>query len=314
MRTGKETAQSVAFPASKMIQTSDLEIGYEDEGNPQSFPIILLHGFPDDIRAWDDVVPPLIKAGYRALRPYLRGYGATRFRNNSAMRNGEQAAIGQDVLDFADALRLRRFAIVGYDWGGRAASIVAALHPDRVRAAVIIGGYTIQNTLTVPQPGTPEVERERWYQWYFNTDVGRAGLATNRRSLSHFLWETWSPDWHFSESTFNRTAPSFDNPDFADVVIHSYRHRIANAPGDPRFKEVERRLAERPNIPVASFLLYGANDPLVRPSTETTPAERSSFPLLKAKRVIDNAGHFLPREKPDAVSSAMLEVLEATTL
>jgi len=314
MRTQKEAAQSVGFPGSKMIQTPDLEIGYEDEGNSQGFPILLLHGFPDDIRAWDEVVPPLVKAGYRALRPYLRGYGPTRFRNKSAMRNGEQAAIGQDVLDFADALSLRRFAVVGYDWGGRAASIAAALHPDRVRAAVIIGGYTIQNTLTVPQPGAPESERERWYQWYFNTDVGKAGLAANRRSLSRFLWETWSPGWHFSESTFDRTARSFDNPDFVDVVIHSYRHRIANAQGEARFKEMERRLAERPSIPVASVLLYGANDPLVRPSPDATPAERSSFPLLKARRVIDNSGHFLAREKPDAVSSAMLEVLEATTL
>jgi len=314
MRTQSEAAQSVAFPASKMIQTPDLEIGYEDEGDPQSFPIILLHGFPDDIRAWDEVVPPLVKGGYRALRPYLRGCGPTRFRKKSAMRNGEQAAIGQDVLDFADALRLRRFAVVGYDWGGRAASIVAALHPDRVRAAAIIGGYTIQNTLTVPQPGPPEAERERWYQWYFNTEVGRAGLTTNRRNLSHFLWETWSPGWHFSESTFNRTAQSFDNPDFVDVVLHSYRHRIANAPGEQRFREMERRLAERPSIPMASVLLYGANDPLARPSTDATPAERSSFPLLKARRVIDNAGHFLPREKPDAVSSALLEVLEATSI
>jgi pimeloyl-ACP methyl ester carboxylesterase len=297
-----------------MIQTADLEIGYEDEGSAQGFPVVLLHGFPDDIRTWDEVVPSLVKAGYRTLRPYLRGYGPTRFRNKSAMRNGEQAAIGQDVLDFADALRLRRFAVVGYDWGGRAASIVAALHPDRVRAAVIIGGYTIQNTLIVPQPGPPEAERERWYQWYFNTEVGRAGLTANRRSLARFLWETWSPGWHFSEAMFNRTAPSFDNPDFVEVVIHSYRHRIGNAPGEPRFKDMERRLAERPNIPVPSILLYGANDPLVRPATDATPAERTSFPLLKARRVIGDAGHFLSREKPDAVSAAILELLEATAL
>jgi pimeloyl-ACP methyl ester carboxylesterase len=275
MRTQKEDAQSVAFPASKMIQTPDLEIGYEDEGTPQGFPIILLHGFPDDIRAWDEVVPPLVKAGYRALRPYLRGYGPTRFRNKAAMRNGEQAAIGQDVL-ISRMPCVCGASLSSATTGADASSHhVAALHPDRVRAAVIIGGYTIQNTLAVPQPGTPEIERERWYQWYFNTEAGRAGLATNRRSLSHFLWETWSPSWHFSESTFNRTAPSFDNPDFVDVVIHSYRHRIANAPGDHASKRGKTvgGTAEYPWL----ILLYGANDPLVRPSADTTPAERSSF-------------------------------------
>ena len=141
-------------------------------------------------------------------------------------------AIGQDVVDFADALRLQRFAVAGYDWGGRAAAIAAALHPNRVRAAVLIGGYTIQNTTAPSQPGAPEAEQRLWYQWYFNTERGRVGLQTNRRAICRFLWQTWSPGWRFSDDTFNRTAASFDNPDFVDVVIHSYRHRIGNAPGD----------------------------------------------------------------------------------
>jgi pimeloyl-ACP methyl ester carboxylesterase len=312
LRVQETVAQSAAPVASKSIQTPVLTIGYEDEGDRQGFPIVLLHGFPDDVRAWDEVVPPLVKAGYRTLRPYLRGYGPTRFRNKSHPRMAEQAAIAQDLLDFMDSLGLQRFALVGYDWGGRAASIVAALHPERVRAAVFIGGYTIQNTLMPPQPGLPEAERERWYQWYFNTEVGRAGLTANRRSLCRFLWKTWSPDWNFTEATFDRTAPSFDNPDFVDVVIHSYRHRIGNAPGEPRFKQMERQLAQRPKVSVPSVLLYGANDPLVRPSAEESPAERSLFPFLKERRVISNAGHFLPREKPDAVSVALLELLAAT--
>jgi pimeloyl-ACP methyl ester carboxylesterase len=312
VRAEDEEAQSAPPIVSRSIQTQVLTIGYEDEGDKQGFPILLLHGFPDDIRAWDEVVPPLVKAGYRTLRPYLRGYGPTRFRNKSSPRMAEQAAIAQDLLDFADALALQRFAVTGYDWGGRAASIVAALHPERVRAAVIIGGYTIQNTLTPPQPGQPEAERERWYQWYFNTEVGRAGLTANRRSLCRFLWQTWSPDWKFTDATFDRTAPSFDNPDFVDVVIHSYRHRIGNAPGEPRFKQMERQLAERPKISVPSVLLYGANDTLVRPSADESPTERSLFPSLKQRRVISNAGHFLPREKPDAVSAALLELLAAT--
>ena len=167
--------------ATRTIQTAVLEIAYEESG--AGFPVILLHGFPDDVRAWDDVAPPLAKAGYRVLVPYLRGYGPTRFRDPAAPRMAEQAAIGQDLIDFATALNLARFAVAGYDWGGRAASIVAALHPDRIRAAVLIGGYSIQNTIAPPQPGAPEAERALWYQWYFNTERGRAGLAANRHEL-----------------------------------------------------------------------------------------------------------------------------------
>src|SRR6202521_1315465 len=177
--------------APKQIQTPVLDIGYEDRG--EGFPIILLHGFPDDVHAYDDVAPPLVKAGYRVLVPYLRGYGPTRFRDAAAPRMAEQAAIGQDLIDFADALKLGRFAVCGYDWGGRAACIAAALHPERVRAAVLIGGYSIQNTIAPPRPAAPEAERALWYQWYFNTERGRGGLAANRRSLCRLLWETWSP-------------------------------------------------------------------------------------------------------------------------
>jgi pimeloyl-ACP methyl ester carboxylesterase len=222
----------------------------------------------------------------------------------------EQAAIGQDVIDLADALKLPRFAVSGYDWGGRAACIAAALHPDRVRAGVFISGYTIQDVFTVPQPAPPERERAIWYQWYFNTERGRVGLERNRRALCRFLWETWSPTWTFTDETYEKTAKSFDNPDFVDVVIHSYRHRIGNAPGEPRFMDTERRLAQRPVIEAPAITLYGGSDGLGRPAAEN-PGERTQFPKLVARRVIDRAGHFLPRERPEAVSSALLEVLES---
>ena len=307
LATAAGMAQAQSTPRS--IQTPVLNVAYEESGKPQGFPIVLLHGFPDDVRAFDNVGPPLAKAGYRVLTPYLRGYGPTRFRDASAPRMAEQAAIGQDLIDFADALGLKQMALAGYDWGGRAAAIAAALHPERVRAMVIIGGYTIQNVFAPQQPASPDVERELWYQWYFNTERGRAGLAANRRALCKFLWQTWSPGWRFSDEEYNRTAPSFDNPDFVDLVIHSYRHRNGNAPGEERFKEMERRLAQRPKIAAPSILLYGATDPLVRPGSDVTPAERTVFPALVARRVIPGAGHFLPREKPEAVSSALLELL-----
>jgi pimeloyl-ACP methyl ester carboxylesterase len=293
---------------SKSIETSVLRIAYEETGSPAGFPIILLHGFPDDVHAFDDVTPTLVKAGYRVLVPYLRGFGPTSFLDSRSPRMAEQAAIGQDVIDFADALKLERFAVSGFDWGGRAAAIAAALYEERVRAAVLIGGYTIQNTTAPSPPSSPAAERAIWYQYYFNTERGRAGLQANRRALCRFLWETWSPTWHFSDETFNRTAPSFDNPDFVDVVIHSYRHRLGNAPGEPRFVEVERRLAERPKINVPVITLYGADDGVARPAAEN-PSERNQLPALVARRVIPGAGHFLPREKPDAVATAILEVM-----
>lgn len=295
----------------RSIETPVLNIGYEESGNPQGLPIVLLHGFPDDVRAFDHVALPLAQAGHRVLAPYLRGYGLTRFRDPAAPRMAEQAAIGQDVIDFADALGLKQMVLAGYDWGGRAAAITAALHPDRVRAIVLLGGYTIQNVFGPQRPAPPELEREFWYQWYFNTERGRAGLAANRRSLCRLLWQTWSPGWHFSDEEYNRTAPSFDNPDFVDVVIHSYRHRLGNAPGEERFLAVEHQLAERPKIAPPSMLLYGASDALVHAGPEVTPGERSLFPSLVARRVIPGAGHFLPRERPDAVSSALLELLKS---
>ena len=306
---GGRWVQTGRAAQTKSVDTPVLSIGFEESGDTGGFPIILLHGFPDDVHAWDDVAPPLVRAGYRVLVPYLRGFGPTRFRNASSPRMAEQAAIGQDVIDFADALKLPRFAVSGFDWGGRAACIAAALHPDRVRAAVLIGGYTIQNTVAPSQPSSPAAERAIWYQYYFNTERGRAGLQMNRKALCRFLWETWSPTWRFTDETFDRTAASFDNPDFVDIVVHSYRHRIGNAPGEPRFQETERLLAGRPKINAPAITLYGADDGIARPAADN-PNERTQLPALVARRVIAGAGHFLPREKPEAVSSAILELLK----
>ena len=309
-------AQQQGAPANtarvRSIDTPVLRIGFEESGSPQGFPIFLLHGFPDDVRAWDGVVPPLVDNGYRVVVPYLRGHGATRLRDAGSPRMAEQAAIGQDLIDFADALGVQRFAVAGFDWGNRAACIAAALHPDRVRAAVLIGGYTIQDTIGAPQPLAPERERALWYQWYFQTERGRLGLAANRRPLCKLLWELWSPTWHFTDDVYNRTAPSFDNPDFVDCVIHSYRHRNLGAPGEPRFAEVERRLAMRPKIDVPSIVLYGADDGVGGPPPADSPAERAVFTSRVARRVVPGAGHFVPREKPEAVASALLEVMGST--
>ncbi len=293
-----------------MVRTPTLEIAYEASGDGHGGPIVLLHGFPDDVRAWDDVVGPLVADGYRVLVPYLRGYGPTRFVDAAAPRMAQQAAIGQDLLEFIDALGLGRVGLAGYDWGGRAACIASILAPERVRGLVTIGGYNVQNTVEPAGPVAAEEERALWYQWYFNMERGRAGLAANRREICRLLWRDWSPTWRFDDALFDRTAPSFDNPDFVEVVIHSYRHRHRNAPGDPRFDAVERRLAARPPISVPSTILEGADDAVGPP--RRSERHLSLFSAGTRRQVVPGAGHFLPRERPGAVAEAILTLMAGT--
>ena len=297
----------MSTPEILRVRTAELEIAYEAHGDARAFPVILLHGFPDDARAFDGVAPPLAAAGYRVLVPYLRGYGPTRFLDPAAPRMAQQAAIGQDLLDFMEALELRSVGLGGYDWGGRAACIAAILVPERVRGLVTIGGYNVQNPQNQPSPASPAAERAYWYQWYFNTERGRLGLERNRRELCRLLWQEWSPSWRFDDATFDRTAASFDNPDFVDVVIHSYRVRYRNAPSDPRLDAIEGRLAARPAITVPTVILHGAEDMVAGP--RRTDQELAQFPTGTERRVVPRVGHFMPREEPAAVVDALLKVL-----
>ncbi len=308
-RASAETQSRSGGAALRSVDTPVLTIGYEESGDPGGFPIVLLHEFPYDIRAWDGVAPPLAEAGHRVLAPYLRGYGATRFRDPSAPRTAEQAAIAQDVVDFIDALGLEQVATAGFDWGNRAACITSILHPERVRAQVAIGGYSVQDTVSPSTPSASALTEARlWYQWYFNTERGRAGLAANRRAICRYLWETWAPAWEYTDEVWERSAPSFDNPDFVDVVIHSYRHRHGYAPGEERFVDVERRLAERPPITVPAIVLRGAESGFGRPS-EDPSGDRRRFTNLIARRIVEGAGHDLAPQRPDAVVDALLELL-----
>lgn len=296
------------WPNVKFVQTPVLSIGYEEHGPISGFPIMLLHGFPYDIRSFDGVVPPLAEAGYRVLVPYLRGYGPTSFLSQELPRMAEQAAIAQDVVDFADGLGISQFALSGFDWGNRAACITSILHPDLVKAYVALGGYSVQNTVVKETPASARSEARRWYQWYFNTEQGRVGLEKNRRDIVRHLWETWAPKWEYTDEVFDRSAPSFDNPDFVEIVIHSYRHRHMNAPGEERFLEVERRLAELPPVLTPSIVLRGADSGLGRPSQDPSE-DQSKFHKLVARQIVDGAGHDLPVQRPDAVAAALLQLL-----
>jgi pimeloyl-ACP methyl ester carboxylesterase len=300
---------SPAMPEVLTVRTPALEIGYEAHGPAAGLPIVLLHGFPDDARAFDAVAPPLAAAGHRVLVPYLRGYGPTRLLDAAEPRMAQQAALGRDLLDFMDALGITAAALAGYDWGGRAACIAAILAPERVRALVTIGGYNVQNTLTPAGPASAAQERAHWYQWYFNTERGRAGLEANRREICKLLWREWSPTWTFDDATFERTASAFDNPDFVALVIHSYRHRHGNAPGDPRLDKIERRLAERPPITVPTRILHGGDDGVSL--SRGSARELTLFAPDTEARVVPGAGHFMPREKPEAVVDALRALLQA---
>jgi pimeloyl-ACP methyl ester carboxylesterase len=297
------------MPMAKALRTRTLEIAYHESGPPDGTPVILLHGWPSDPHDWDGVAPPLAGDGCRVLVPWLRGYGPTRFLDPSTPRSGQQAALGADVRDFMDALGIERALLVGYDWGGRAACVSAALWPERVRGLVSITGYNIQNIAASGRPGPAAQEHRHWYQWYFQTERGRAGLRQNRRDICRLLWQLWSPNWQFDDATFEATAQSFDNPDFVDVTIQSYRHRHANAPGDPALEHLEQRLAERPAITVPTIVLHGACDG-VGPAAQSE-SHAQHFTARYERRVVPVAGHFLSRETPDAVVQAVRELLGA---
>ena len=286
------------------IRTPVLEIGYLESGPAAGPPVVLLHGWPSDVHDWDAVAKSLAEAGYRVLVPWLRGFGPTRFLDSAAPRSGQQAAVGADLRDFLDALGLSDALLAGYDWGGRAACVVAALWPERVRGLVTINGYAIQDIRAAGATPADELQEMRyWYQWYFHTDRGRAGLERNRRGIAKLLWNLWSPNWRFSDAEFEATAASFDNPDFVDVTIQSYCHRYGNAPGDPAYDDIERQLAGQPRISVPSIVLHGECDGVGPPEQSANAARQ--FTGRFERQVIPVAGHFLSREDPQSVVRAI---------
>jgi pimeloyl-ACP methyl ester carboxylesterase len=288
------------------VRTALLDVAYEHSGPADGVPAILLHGFPYDIRGYDDAVALLNAAGIRTIVPYLRGYGPTRFLSDATLRSGQQAALGQDLLELMDALRIEKAVLAGYDWGGRAACVVSALWPERVHGLVSCTGYNIQDIPNSGRPADPAQEARMWYVWYFHTERGRTGLTQNRAALAKLLWKMWSPSWAFDDATFQRSAPSFDNDDFVDVVIHSYTHRTGSVPGDQRYAAVEAQLAAQPPIDVPTIVLHGADD-------NVTPVRGSEnhgrhFTAHYERRVLPGVGHNAPQENPRAFADAVMEM------
>jgi len=291
------------------VRTPVLDIAYEAFGPADGDPIVLLHGFPYDPRGFDQMTPPLVAEGYRVIVPYLRGYGPTRFLSPETLRSGQQAALAKDLLDLLDALAIPSAALMGFDWGGRAACIVAALWPERARCLVSGAGYNIQNIARLSGVLPAEYEHRLWYQTYFNTERGRTGLTENRAEFCQYLWGLWSPSWRFDAETYARSAASFDNPDFVETVIHSYRHRCGAAPGDPGLEDIERRLAAQPPITVPTVSLCGLDDGVHPPPAIDRDAAR--FTGAYDRRLLAGVGHNIPQEAPAATVAALLELLRA---
>ena len=290
----------------KHVEAGVLSVAYEESGAPSGPPVVLLHGFPYDAHAYDEVAPRVAAGGCRVIVPYLRGYGPTRFLSPETPRSGQQAVLGHDLLALLDALELRDAVLAGYDWGGRAACVVAALWPERARGLVSGGGYNIQDIARALEPQAPEREHGLWYQYYFHSERGRAGLAKNRHDFCKLLWRLWSPTWRFDDATYARTAASFDNPDFVDVVIHSYRHRFALVPGDPTVEDSERRLAAQPPITVPTIVLHGHDNGVSPVASSERHARFFKGPY--ERRVIADVGHNLPQEAPAEFAAAVLSL------
>lgn len=292
----------------RTVRTPALQIAYEQTGPDAGQAIVLLHGFPYDVRQFDEVRDKIAGHERRILVPYLRGFGSSSYRSPKMFRSGQQAALGKDVVDFLEALEIEDATLGGFDWGSRAACVAAALWPERVHALISVGGYTIQDipkAATTPAP--PQQEYQFWYQWYFQTERGRAGLAQNRDELCKLLWTLWSPTWRFADDLFTKTAKSFDNPDFVSTAIHAYRHRYANASGDPSLESFERRLAEKPKITVPTIVLQGEDDRVNPPPM--SDGQESLFTGYYERRLLRGVGHCPPAEAPDAVVRAIEDAL-----
>jgi pimeloyl-ACP methyl ester carboxylesterase len=297
---------NTSFAALKQIDAGVLNVGYAEAGPANGAVVILLHGWPYDIHSYVDVAPLLASAGYRVIVPYVRGCGTTRFLSGTVLRNGQQAAVAADVIALMDALKIEKAIVAGYDWGARSADIVAALWPERCKALVSVSGYLIGSVEANKMPLPPEAEYQWWYQYYFATERGALGYDKYRHDFAKLIWRIASPKWNFDDATFDRTAASFNNPDYVAIVIHNYRWRLGLAEGEPKYDDFEKRLAEGPVISVPTITLEGDANGAPHPDAQVF---RKKFSGKYAHRIITGGiGHNLPQEAPRAFAQAVVDV------
>jgi pimeloyl-ACP methyl ester carboxylesterase len=290
----------------KQVEAGDLSVGYAVAGPSDGPAVLLLHGWPYDIHSYADVAPLLASKGYRVIIPHLRGFGTTRFLSTGTPRNGQQAALGADAVALMDALEIQRAILAGYDWGARTAAIVAALWPERCKALVSVSGYLIGSQRANQAPLRPAAEYQWWYQYYFATERGRAGYEKYRREFARLIWQVASPKWKFDDASFARSMASWDNPDHVEIVIHNYRWRLGLAKGEPRYDDLERKLADGPNITVPTITLEGDANGAPHPEPAAYAAKFSG--KYRHRLIPGGVGHNLPQEAPRAFAEAVIEV------
>jgi pimeloyl-ACP methyl ester carboxylesterase len=297
---------NTSFGALKQIDAGLLSVGYAEAGSANGPVVILLHGWPYDIYSYVDVSPLLASAGYRVIVPYVRGYGTTRFLSSETVRNGQPSAQAVDIIDLMDALKIQRAILAGFDWGGRTADIMAVLWPERCKALVSVSGYLIGSHDSNKVPLPPKAELQWWYQYYFATERGRVGYDRYRRDFAKLIWQLASPKWNFDDATFDRSEASFDNPDHVSIVIHSYRWRLGLAEGEPKYDDLEKRLAEFPAITVPTITLEG--DANGAPHADASSYAKKFSGKCTHKIIRGGVGHNLPQEAPHAFAKAVVEV------
>jgi pimeloyl-ACP methyl ester carboxylesterase len=298
-------AGSTSFGPLKQIDAGVLNVGYVEVGPATGPAAILLHGWPYDIHSFVDVAPVLAKAGYRVIIPYLRGYGTTRFRSAETMRNGEPAALAVDIIDLMDALDIRKAVLAGFDWGARTADVIAALWPERCRALVSVSGYLISGQAAGRVPLPPKAELQWWYQYYFATERGRAGYEKYRHDFAKLIWKLASPQWNFDDATFDRSATAFDNADHVAIVVHNYRWRLGLAEGEPRYDDIEKRLAAAPVVGVPTVTLEGDANGAPHPDASAYAGKFSG--RYQHRLITGGIGHNLPQEAPKAFAQAVID-------
>ena len=290
----------------KQIKAGDLNVSYFETGPIDGVPVILLHGFPYDIHSYLEVVPVLSNARCRVIVPYLRGYGKTSFLAKKTIRSGQQAALGYDLLNLMNSIKIDKAILAGYDWGGRAACVVAALYPERCLGLISCNGYNIQDIKNSSKPSNPNTEQKLWYQYFFHSERGRLGLINKRHDFIKYLWQTWSPSWNFNDEIYGLSKNSFDNSDFVDVVVHSYKHRFGIVAGDPKFNLIEKDLSKQPTISVPSITIDGETDGVSGLSNITKIKQKFSSHVRH--QILPNIGHNVPQEDPKNFSRAVLEL------
>ncbi|MBV9843315.1 MAG: alpha/beta hydrolase [Sphingomonadaceae bacterium] len=283
------------------IRTKLLEISYKDDGPSDAPVVLLLHGWPDDASTWDGIVPALNETGFRTIAPNARGFGQTRFLGPEVPRTGNAAMLALDAIDLLDRLAVGRFVVAGHDWGANIAEMLAVGWPDRVERIAMLSTPSRLGGLKTPPFWHARLQ---WYHWFQTTERGARAVRDDPKGFARIMWETWSPAGWFDDALFEKAAESFENPDWVDVTLHSYRSRWGEAEPDLLSKWLDDKVKSTSAIAVPAIYIQGEQDGVNPPPTSENVAEKYSGPFRRI--VIPAVGHFPTREAPDEVAEQLV--------